>query len=426
MDYVRAGSTPALGTNHTILENAVLTAFFYSASQAIPVPVTFDEDVYMSPKLSIVVPSYNMQRWLPVTLESCLAQSEPDIEVLVINDGSTDNTLEIAQCYAKADPRVRVVSQQNRGLGGARCVGQQLAEGDYITWLDADDFLDKHAVKRMFEVALQDNVDMVCGNAVVFSERTFNTRRYFHLPAIARTTFANPAYWKCKVVWRWIFSTAFLRRIEMQHPDYKLGQDVCSMYQALTQVEAFSQCPDIVYYFRQDHKRTSSALELEIEHQIAHFVEVKCILLKAQAIKPLVKYLSENLFRDIKKLAPRMVGTDAMWRERCIEHCLAIFNGLDPRWFRNEFIAPELREQGPFLPLVDAFISGDRQSIATQFDYWRDEGNKRKAPNKENTLHTIRRYMKAAVHPRSIKTRMLLRTLERQARCRLKDTWSQG
>ncbi|MFV0421592.1 glycosyltransferase family 2 protein [Oleidesulfovibrio sp.] len=374
----------------------------------------------MAPKLTFVVPSYNMEKWLPVTLESCLAQTEQDIEVLVINDGSTDRTLEIAKTYANEDSRVRVISQQNLGLGPTRAVGQREATGEYITWLDADDFLDKDAAKEMLAVAYRDSVDMVCGNAVVFSEKTFNTRSYFYLPAVSNTTFANPNYWKCKVVWRWIIKTQFLREAGVHHPAFKLGQDVCTMYQALTQVSRFSQCPHHFYYFRQDHKRTSSALELEVEHQIRHFQEVKAILMQAQAIKPLVKYLNENLFRDIKKLAPRMVGADAVWRERCIEYCFDIFDGLNAEWFRNTFLAPELKEQNAFLPLVDALIAKDIQAVSQQFDYWMEQGLQKKAPNKESPFHTVRRHFKAILLPRSIKTRLLLRGLERAAQKRLR------
>ncbi|WP_462326522.1 glycosyltransferase family 2 protein, partial [Desulfobaculum sp.] len=134
----------------------------------------------MSPKLSIVIPTYNMEKWLPVAVESCLAQTEPDIEVIIVNDGSSDASPQIADAYAASDDRVRVVHQENKGLGGARQAGQDAAQGEFITWLDADDFLHEKAAEDMLGVAYRDNVKMVCGNAVVFSDKTFNTRRYFY------------------------------------------------------------------------------------------------------------------------------------------------------------------------------------------------------------------------------------------------------
>ncbi|MFR0873290.1 MAG: glycosyltransferase family 2 protein [Bilophila wadsworthia] len=98
--------------------------------------------------LTIAVPTYNMERWLPVTIESCLWQSHKSIEILIVNDGSTDASGEIADRYAKLDSRVRHIHKPNGGHGSARQRGQDEAAGDFITWLDADDFLDPMLRKR--------------------------------------------------------------------------------------------------------------------------------------------------------------------------------------------------------------------------------------------------------------------------------------
>lgn len=378
----------------------------------------------MSPKLSIVIPTYNMEKWLPVAVESCLAQTEPAIEVIIVNDGSSDASPQIADAYAASDDRVRVVHQENKGLGGARQAGQDAAQGEFITWLDADDFLHEKAAEDMLGVAYRDDVKMVCGNAVVFSDKTFNTRRYFYKEPVAKTTFANPAYWKSKVVWRWIIQVDFLKSINLQHPHYKLSQDVCSMYEALTQVGEFSQCGSFFYYFRQDHKSPGNELSREVEHQLAHFCEVKRILVEAETIKPLIKYLMENYFRDIKKIAPRLVGADAHWRERCIDISLEIFDGLQPEWFRDEYLAPELKSTPAMLPLVDALIARDIQAIHAEFDVWRDKGRKVSAPDKDNAFHTMRRRIKAMFKPMSRDARSHLRGYEARASKRLGALWS--
>ena len=76
------------------------------------------------------------------------------------------------------------------------------------------------------------------------------------------------------------------------------------MFEALPRVKAFSQCPDELYFFRQDHKTSHSSLETEIDHQLAHFLSVKDILVPTGQIKPFVKYLNENYWRDIKPSPP--------------------------------------------------------------------------------------------------------------------------
>ncbi len=93
----------------------------------------------MSQIVSIIIPCYNASRWLPETLESALAQTWPQLEIIVVNDGSTDDSLDIARRY---EPReVRVIDQPNRGASAARNRGLREARGEFIQFLDADDLL---------------------------------------------------------------------------------------------------------------------------------------------------------------------------------------------------------------------------------------------------------------------------------------------
>ncbi|QLE56154.1 glycosyltransferase family A protein [Nostoc sp. TCL26-01] len=89
------------------------------------------------PKVTVVIPSYNGMKYLPATVESVLQQTFRDIEILIINDGSTDNIIEWATQIT--DPRVRLISQENQGLSGARNTGIINAAGEYIAFIDADD-----------------------------------------------------------------------------------------------------------------------------------------------------------------------------------------------------------------------------------------------------------------------------------------------
>lgn len=379
-----------------------------------------------NPGLSIIIPSYNMEEYLPVALESCLWQTRPDVEVLVVDDGSTDRTGDIADTYAGADERVRVLHQENKGAGAARQAGQDAARGEFMHWLDADDFLAPDMARTMLETARRDQVDMVCGNAVVFSHTTFNTRSYFPHPEAHRTSFDNPRYWKSKVAWRWIFRTEFLQKHPYRHPHYKLGQDVCFMFDRLGQVEAFSQCPDTVYYFRQDHKSASADMPTEIEHQIAHFLEAKRLLLQAGRIKPLIKYLNENYFRDIKVIAPRFSGPDDPWLVRCRELSLEIFRNLDPAWFTRQFLAPELSPRVRFLDFAEALVAQDEAAVTSHLLAWRERGLESRSVDKDSAFHTWRRRFKALFNPMSRRARHNLRTLEAAAARRLQGDAGYG
>ncbi|MDL2271899.1 glycosyltransferase family 2 protein [Desulfovibrio sp. OttesenSCG-928-I05] len=371
------------------------------------------------PVLTFAIPVYNMCEWLAPTLESCLWQTHKDIEILVVNDGSRDNGLEIAEAYARIDSRIRIVSQENAGLGAARQKGQDEASGDYITWLDADDFLDKNAARWWLDAAVKNSADLVCANAVAFSSRTFNARRYFPHPPANELHFDSASrYWKSKVVWRWIFSLPFIRKHGITHARFKLGQDVCFTYATLLRAERFCQIQPAAYYFRQEHKGAYPSLDVQIEHALAHFIEVKRILLQdtpdgKPRIKPFVKYLNENYWRDVKKTAPRLVGADPMYAERLITLGFELFDGLDPDWFRHAALAPEIRERTDFLPLVDAMTARDKDGVETILATLQQTASP--TPDKRNLYHTIRHRVKSLMNPLAYKAKLRLRHLERLA-----------
>ena len=100
----------------------------------------------MEPLVSILVPAYNSEKWIADTLESALAQTWPKKEIVVVDDGSTDRTLQVAKPFASKT--VRIVTQANQGASVARNAAFSLCQGDYIQWLDADDLLDPHKVEK--------------------------------------------------------------------------------------------------------------------------------------------------------------------------------------------------------------------------------------------------------------------------------------
>lgn len=106
----------------------------------------------MQPLVSILIPAHNARRWLGATIESALAQTWPCTEVIVVENGSTDGTLEAARSYAGRG--VRVVRQEQAGGCAARNRAFALSKGDYIQWLDADDLLAPDKIERQMEVAL--------------------------------------------------------------------------------------------------------------------------------------------------------------------------------------------------------------------------------------------------------------------------------
>lgn len=112
-------------------------------------------------KISVIIPVYNVERFLEKCLDSILYQTFKDFEVICIDDGSTDNSLSILKSYKKKDKRIKIYTQNNRGAGVARNFGLKKAQGKYIQFLDSDDYFDKKLLEKLFNLAEKNNADLV-------------------------------------------------------------------------------------------------------------------------------------------------------------------------------------------------------------------------------------------------------------------------
>ena len=115
-------------------------------------------------KVSIIIPVYNVEEYLPRCLESCIAQTYRNIEILVVNDGSKDQSLQIIQSFQEKDPRVILIDKENQGLYRARISGVQKASGRFLFFLDGDDYLPSDAVECLLDKSVLHSVDLVVAN----------------------------------------------------------------------------------------------------------------------------------------------------------------------------------------------------------------------------------------------------------------------
>ncbi len=122
------------------------------------------------PKVSIVVPVYNAEKYLNECLDSIINQTLKDIEIICVNDGSKDSSLDILNSYAEKDERFIIISQENQGAGEARNHGMSVATGEYIIFLDSDDFFELNMLEELYESAIK-----YCSDLVICGYYTFNT-----------------------------------------------------------------------------------------------------------------------------------------------------------------------------------------------------------------------------------------------------------
>ncbi len=123
-------------------------------------------------KISIIIPVFNIEKYISSCLDSVLTQTYKNLEILIINDGSTDNSKEIIENYATKDNRIIVINKENGGVTSARNVGLKLATGDYIGFVDGDDYIEPNMFELLIKNAVDNNADIShCGCRIVFPSR---------------------------------------------------------------------------------------------------------------------------------------------------------------------------------------------------------------------------------------------------------------
>ena len=129
-------------------------------------------------EISIIVPIYNVAEYLEECIQSILVQRMNSIEIILVDDGSTDGCAELCDFYAEKDRRIIVIHKENGGLVSARKEGLKRATGKYIAYVDGDDWIEPNMFEKMYHILLEENVDIImCGryeNSVIWERQVFH------------------------------------------------------------------------------------------------------------------------------------------------------------------------------------------------------------------------------------------------------------
>jgi glycosyltransferase involved in cell wall biosynthesis len=165
----------------------------------------------MSVLVSILIPAYNTQRWIAAAIESALGQTWPKKEIIIVDDGSSDRTLQIAKKYESKS--VKVLSQENRGASAARNKAFSLAQGDFIQWLDADDLLDADKIRRQLV-----QIDLDPNTRILLTSRF---GKFFYRVEHAR--FISNSLWRELAPVEWLF-LKFAQRAAITGPAFLVSR----------------------------------------------------------------------------------------------------------------------------------------------------------------------------------------------------------
>ena len=200
-----------------------------------------------SPVVSIVMPVYNAEKYLKQTIDSLLAQSLENIEIITVDDGSTDKSLEILKKYAADDKRVRVFTQKNQYAGVARNLGLKHARGEYVLFLDSDDFFEPELIRETYYTAKTNDADVVMFGANCYNDQTGKTWAGKHL--LDSNYIPKNQPFSCKdcpdtifqisnaVPWTKLFRRKFIKKTKLQFQNLYNANDVFFVFSALTMAE---------------------------------------------------------------------------------------------------------------------------------------------------------------------------------------------
>lgn len=217
-------------------------------------------------KVSVVMPVYNMEDRILVSVEALLNQTYSNIEIILVDDGSSDNSYQVCLDFAREHSQVKVFHTENKGAGPARNVGIAVASGDYIYFPDADDFLEEEALQILVHTMTTENCDLIVFGfqqvshygkiqAVREYKRRSQPGKMVRSQYEAYLSFRQP-FWIQGAPWNKFFDLSIIKNNTVTFPDMRRHQDEVFISRYMTYAEKIQFIPDILYtYYANDVKK---------------------------------------------------------------------------------------------------------------------------------------------------------------------------
>lgn len=247
-----------------------------------------DEIVQKKPLISIVMPVYNCEKYLKESLDSILNQTYKNIELICVDDGSTDHSLDILNFYSKKDSRLKVYTQTNQGPSAARNKALDKAQGEYVSFVDSDDFLELNAYEILVECALQEQSwDLIIfgGNIVGVKNEYFEDKlttvfkQYMYCAqgeVVFREKAARPFLW-LHFIKRELFEKPTRIRFD---EDINLGEDQIFQFEYIPRAKNVMVIDQKLYNYRMDHNASLMQLynNRKIKKTECHFSIIEKVM----------------------------------------------------------------------------------------------------------------------------------------------------
>lgn len=243
-----------------------------------------------SPLVTIVLPVYNVERYLPACLDSILGQSHLRLQVVAVDDGSPDRSIDILRSYAARDPRLQIVRQPNAGLGAARNTGAARARGRYLMFVDSDDVLRPDAVAAYVRSLTSTGSDFAVGayqrvNAAGTTPAASWVQAVHRRARRSTTIEAFPEIQVNAVAWSKCYRLDFWRQAELRFPTDVLYEDQAVSARAYARARRFDVLSQVTYQWRIRDDRTSiTQQDLQVGDLRARFAAASASLEELEAV----------------------------------------------------------------------------------------------------------------------------------------------
>ena len=259
----------------------------------------------VEPLISIIIPAYNVSDYLPRCLDSVLIQSYTDFEVIIIDDGSTDNTPQICDEYAERDKRVRVLHKENEGVAAARNAGLDMVVGEYIMFVDADDWIHEDALRIMYDRIVADHSDLAIGRHVdVFSDGAVSDLPYKWIQddvltpsKIFEMIGKNKRF--ATALWGKLYKREII--IDIRVPNLRSGEDTWVFPQIIANCKTISVVNCVVYfYFVRANSITHTMNQAVYRDAVCSHLRMTCFLLHNGYVSSAEKHFEGSISYAVK------------------------------------------------------------------------------------------------------------------------------
>lgn len=204
------------------------------------------------PKVSIIVPVYNVEKYLRKCIDSLINQTLNDIEIICINDGSTDKSLKILKEYKNKDSRIILLNQENSGQSVARNRGIEIAKGEYLGFVDPDDWIDLDYYEKLYNAAISTNVDIATAGIIRITG--IKQKKFLQFNEETITENINLKFERCDVpeksyIWNKIYKTQKIKEINLKFEEGRIFEDCIFTPQALFFLGKMVTVPNTYYYY---------------------------------------------------------------------------------------------------------------------------------------------------------------------------------